>query len=163
MPNQITNPDKISYGLLDFSKDMHLLYASPTPNSYRGARIAAAKKRIKSHVLVYYCYQIAIELDLDVTPTLINALIKGWTGRGISQRILRECFATPGRKADQISVHFQRNTTLLHLAQGLEHGVSLLDCLIDYYRPFILKELKITNEDMATILITEQTQYLYRS
>ncbi|WP_257292948.1 hypothetical protein, partial [Endozoicomonas sp. ONNA1] len=48
------------------------------------------------------------DVNIDWTPTLANAVIKGCTGRGVSMLLLNQRFGTPGRKADDKSPDFER-------------------------------------------------------
>jgi hypothetical protein len=69
----------------------------------RGAGFAAASKRYKQAVCLYWIFEIIEIENADITPTLANNIIKAWMGRSVSRKVLLECFATAGRTASNKS------------------------------------------------------------
>lgn len=43
--------------------------------------MTAAKKRLKAHIVMQWLTRIAVEHDLDMTPTMAFSLVKAWIGR----------------------------------------------------------------------------------
>ncbi|UTY59483.1 hypothetical protein [Massilia sp. erpn] len=61
--------------------------------------LTAAKKRLKAHIVVKWLSLIAIEHNLDMTPTLAHNIVKTWLGRCAARPTIAAMFGLPGRTA----------------------------------------------------------------
>lgn len=76
--------------------------------AYRGAMITAAKKRLKSSITVERLSLMAVEHDLDMTPTMAQNIVKSWLGRCAGRPAIAAKFGLPGRSAaDKSADHGQ--------------------------------------------------------
>lgn len=76
--------------------------------AYRGAMMTAAKKRLKAYITVEWLSLIAVEHDLDMTPTMAHNIVKSWLGRCAARPAIAARFGLPGRSAtDKSADHGQ--------------------------------------------------------
>lgn len=71
----------------------------------RGAMMTAAKKRLKAHIVMQWLTRIAVEHDLDMTPTMAFSIVKAWIGRCAARPAIAARFGVPGRSATEKSAH----------------------------------------------------------
>jgi len=88
--------------LQEYSVDEYLADVAAAEHlapAYRGAMLTAAKKRLKARIVVKWLSQMAIEYDLDMTPTLAHNIVKAWLGRCAARPAIAARFGVPGRTA----------------------------------------------------------------
>ena len=87
------------------------------PGPLRGAAFAAASKRIKMQVVLFWLRWLVEHEQVDMTPTLACHIAEYWLGRGVDKKKLMVAFATPGRTAaDKSRDHVRAE----QLAEGCE-------------------------------------------
>lgn len=94
--------------------------------------ILTRKRRIG--VLIFMLYTVAVQEKLDMTSTLAQRLLRGWTGRGIRNQILFEPFAVTGRTAGDKSADLER-----------------VDELVEKYRQQAINALEMDKKRQAAL------------
>jgi hypothetical protein len=82
-----------------------LAFAEHFSPAERGAMITAAKKRLKAHIVMQWLTRIAVEHDLDMTPTMAFKFVRAWLGRCAARPAISARFGVPGRSASTKSEH----------------------------------------------------------
>lgn len=113
-----------NYNLQKYAEEMVVI--KNFHSAKRGAAVTAAKKRLKTAIILRWLHKVADEYDLDITPSLAKHIIVGWIDRGVSTRVLNEQFGRPDRTASEKSQDFGR-----------------VQEMIDKYRPHVLEEIAI--------------------
>lgn len=88
--------------LQEYSVDNYLADVATAAHlapAYRGAMMTAAKKRLKAYITVEWLSLIAIDHDLDMTPTMAHNIVKAWLGRCAARPAIAARFGLPGRSA----------------------------------------------------------------
>lgn len=90
-------PVAAAYSVASYREDVAATIQLPP--GQRGAMVAAAKKRLKAGIVMQWVLKVAVEHDLDMTPTLAQNLVKAWVGRCVARAALASRFGMPGRTA----------------------------------------------------------------
>lgn len=115
-----------------------ILAAETLEPKTRGAKIAAAKKRLKAHITLNWLLEVAYKLDLDMTPGLAANIVKGWLGRCISRNLLKKTFSLANRTAGDKSVDAIKSSEI-----------------IDRYREKVLRDIGASIVEVESLVMCE--------
>lgn len=111
-------PDVAEYTIVQYLEE--LAFAEHLSPAQRGAMVTAAKKRLKAHIIMQWLTRIALEHDLDMTPTMGFNLVKAWMGRCAARPAIAARFGVAGRSATEKSAH---HGLVLELANAYKDDV----------------------------------------
>ena len=128
------NETYYAYTLDDYKKDIEILKNLNLPPPQKGAYLAACSKKCKQAIILGWLEKVAIQENLDITPTLAVKISKAWLGRSIARDILNKFFSVDGRTASDKSKDF-------------EH----IEPIINKYIDAVQKEIKLADVKMKVI------------